>query len=153
MGIQISALGYGKIAGGALFFAGLGVYTAYSKVSDWYHYAEVPATITGSSTGCAQLPGHPDYPGKIVYKPCGSLADLSPVQLTAGHYVRSPRIQFAYISPVDGNRHEGEFAGSEPSQFDRPEDQMLPGKVGRVLASKDVASEYRVEPFSFRTSG
>ena len=149
MAFRLSGVGVGYLAGAAAFFIGLGIYTAYGSFGDRLNYSEVEATITGSAIECARLPDHPQYPGKIVHSACGDLADLSVAELGARHIVRSRTVRFSYTSPVDGRSHQGTYLASVSSRFDRPGDRIFAGKTGRVLASKNEASGYKVIPGGF----
>jgi hypothetical protein len=151
MGLQLSSLGYGKIAGTLIFFCGLGVYSAYEKVNQWINYTEVQATISDARVECSFGFKHPKFSGAFKYGPCGELAGLSLEQVLAQNMYRSKNIYFKFVSPADGRVHEGYFPGSENTRFDEPEDRTYAGKTGMILANDDDAGDYRVPPHAFRS--
>jgi hypothetical protein len=151
MGYQLSPLFLGQIAGGAIFFAGLGIYTAYEKVDTRMNYTSVAAKIVETKTECAPVDGHQDYHGKIVFGPCGSYANMSDTQLRDWKMIRGLSVIFQYTSPADGRVHKGEFLGSKNDQYTAEADKIFIGKPGTILAHDDDAEEYRVESFSFKS--
>lgn len=109
MGLRLSSLGVGRIAGTILFFIGLGVYQAYAAVNHALFYTEVPVTVTAVKQACAFDSDSSLYTGEMRWGSCGTMSEASSKELKAQHMVMKHDISFAFTSPADGKAHEGNF--------------------------------------------
>jgi hypothetical protein len=151
MGLQLSSVGYGKIIGGALFFAALGLYQAYEGVNHALNYAEVPATVTAVKPLCAFDIDSPLYSGEMRWSACGTQVELSGEELNRQKIVLKREVDFAFTSPADNRAHVGTFTlhgrSSKPVL-----NALHDGATGNIWASDDNPLDYHYHSWPFVAS-
>jgi len=148
MGLRLSSVGVGYIAGGIIAFVGIGAYTAYESVNHALNYQEVSARVTSIEPQCARGVDHPDYSGKIEWGACGDLAAAPSDHLKSVRMERQTKVAFTFGSPADGQEHEGFFLAKGRTLTDSAA-KLFPGKTGLIWASTSDPDDYHYDAWPF----
>ncbi len=148
MGLRLSSVGVGYIAGTLIAFVGIGTYTAYESVSHALYYQEVSARITLVEPECARDIDHPDYSGKVEWRPCGDWAQAPSDYLKSLRMVRQTKVNFVFASPADGKEHQG-FFQAKGRTLSEGASRLLPGKEGMIWASTSDPADYHYDAWPF----